>query len=412
MTLVDTVVVGAGHAGLAMSACLTSRGVQHRVLERGDIGERWRAERWDSLTLLTPNWATQLPGYPYDGDEPDGFDSRDRYIGYLERYARALACPIQTHTTVHRVSALPDGRFSLDTSQGAIQARNVVAATGPFHEPIVPVTSRDIPPDVVQLHSNRYRNPRQLPDGAVLVVGSGNSGLQIVTDLLGDGRRVFVSVGRLRSLPRRYRGRDTVRWLIDMGALDTPASVATPELRRTPPPLLSGVGGGHDLNLADMASRGAIFAGRLTGVVNGRVHFSQDLHDTLHSSADAYRTFRTRVDRYIADAGITADEDPAPCADADLIPVLPDPVLELDLAAAGVRSVVWATGFRVAYDWIDVPVFEPDGHPRHQCGVTTQPGLYFLGLRWLSKYKSFFIYGVGEDADRIASHITSRSACS
>jgi putative flavoprotein involved in K+ transport len=408
MTRVDTVVVGAGHAGLAMSYCLTQHGVAHVVLERGDIGQRWRTERWDSLTLLTPNWATQLPGFHYDGDEPEGFESRDGYVSYLERYARSFDAPVRTNTAVDRVAPATQGGFIVETSQGNLHTRHVVAATGPFHVPVLPAAHEAVPGDVVQIHSSEYRHPSQLPNGPVLVVGSGNSGLQIVTDLLNDTRQVFASVGRLRSLPRRYRGKESVRWLIDMGALDTRVEDASSDIRRMPPPLLSGVGGGSDLNLRRMSDRGAVFLGRLVNGHDGRLYFSDDIDVTLRASAESYRGFRSRVDQFVIDRDLEVPQDDTPCRDADLIPEPFTPTTDLDLAERGIRSIVWATGFRVAYDWIDVPVFGPSGEPAHEGGICAHPGLYFIGLRWLTKYKSFFIYGVGDDARRLAAHIATR----
>ena len=405
MNSVDTVVVGGGHAGLAMSYCLAERGVEHVVLERGDVGQRWRDERWDSITLLTPNWATQLPGFHYDGDDPDGFEGRDGYVSYLERYALSFGAPVQKDTAVTRLTATARGTYLLETSRGSLEARRVVAATGPFHVPVFPEGRDAVPPGVLQIHSSEYRRPAQLPDGPVLVAGSGNSGLQIVEELAAGGRRVFASIGRLRSAPRRYRGKDMVGWMIDLGALDTRVEEASADVKKIPPPLLTGVGGGHDLNLKRMSDRGAIFMGRLAGGRDGRLFFSDDLHDTLRGSAAAYRDFRARVDRFVSERGLTAPADATPCADSDLIPALMAPATELDLRKERVRSIVWATGFRVAYDWIDVPVFGPSGEPVHQGGATAFPGLYFLGLRWLTKYKSFFIYGVGEDAQRLAERI-------
>jgi putative flavoprotein involved in K+ transport len=407
MHSVDTVVVGGGHAGLAMSYCLKERGVEHVVIERGDVGQRWRDERWDSITLLTPNWATQLPGFHYDGDDPDGYEGREGYVSYLERYARSFGAPVEKQAAVTRLTATARGTYLLETSKASWEARRVVAATGPFHVPVFPEGRTAVPSDVWQIHSNQYRRPSQLPDGPVLVAGSGNSGLQIVEELAASGRRVFASIGRLRSAPRRYRGRDIVGWMIDLGALDTRVEEVSPEARRIPPPLLTGVGGGHDLNLKQMSDRGAIFVGRLLGGRNGRLFFSGDVNDTLRASAAGYRDFRARVDRFVSERGLSAPEDPAPCADADLIPALTEPVTELDLGKERIGSIVWATGFRVAYDWIDVPVFGPSGEPVHEGGATASPGLYFLGLRWLTKYKSFFIYGVGEDAQRLAQRIAS-----
>jgi putative flavoprotein involved in K+ transport len=407
MRSVDTVVVGGGHAGLAMSYCLEARGVEHVVLERGDVGQRWRDERWDSITLLTPNWSTQLPGFHYDGHDPDGYEGRDGYVSYLERYARSFDAPLQKHTAVTRLTAAARGAYRLDTSNGPLAARRVVAATGPFHVPVFPEGRTAVPSGVFQIHSSEYRRPAQLPEGPVLVAGSGNSGLQIVDELAASGRRVFASIGRLRSAPRRYRGQDIIRWMIDLGALDTRVEDASPDVRTLPPLLLTGAGGGHDLNLRQMSGRGAIFMGRLLGGDHGRLYFSGDVNDTLRASAASYRDCRARVDRFVSERGLSAPLDPAPCADADLIPSLTEPATELDLGKERIRSIVWATGFRTAYDWIDLPVFGPSGEPVHEGGVAASPGLYFLGLRWLTKYKSFFIYGVGEDAQRLAARIAS-----
>jgi putative flavoprotein involved in K+ transport len=409
MHSVDTVVVGGGHAGLAMSYCLKARGVEHVVLERGDVGQRWRDERWDSITLLTPNWATQLPGFHYDGDDPDGYEGRDGYVSYLERYARSFGAPVQKETAVTRLTAAGKGTYRLETSQGPLEARRVVAATGPFHVPVFPEGRTAVPSDVFQIHSSEYRCPAQLPEGPVLVAGSGNSGLQIVEELAASGRRVFASIGRLRSAPRRYRGQDIIRWMIDLGALDARVEDASPDARKIPPPLLTGTGGGHDLNLRQMSGRGAIFIGRVLGGRDGRLFFSGDVNDTLRASAAAYRDFRARVDRFVSERGVSAPPDPAPCADADLIPALTEPVTELDLGKERIRSIVWATGFRTAYEWIDLPVFGSSGEPLHEGGAAASPGFYFLGLRWLSKYKSFFIYGVGEDAERLAQRIASEA---
>ena len=412
MTAVNTVVIGAGHTGLAMSLCLRKRGVEHLVLERGEIGQRWRDERWDSLTLLTPNWMTQLPGYHYDGSDPDGFETRDGYIAYLERYAANVKAPIQTHTTVEGVDQ-PYGAdgYRLRTSQGPIEANNVVVATGPFHRPHTPDPGETVPQAIVQLHSSQYRNPDQLPDGPVLVVGGGNSGLQIVEDLLRAGRTAYLSASNLRCAPRRYRGKDIIWWLIEQGALDRRVEdLPSPAAKNAPPPLLTGVAGGHDFNLREFADRGVTFLGRLRGGSDGRLVFSEDINTTLAKAAEAYGGFQTAVDQYITAQGLMV-----PAADAHqpvpdiLPPPIAEPITELDLERAGIRSIVWATGFRYSYDWVHLPVFDDAGEPLHKGGVTTCPGFYFLGLRWLRKYKSFFIYGVGEDAELLAGHIAQRA---
>jgi putative flavoprotein involved in K+ transport len=381
--------------------------VEHVVLERGNLAQRWRDERWDSLTLLTPNWATQLPGFPYDGPDPDGFEGRDAYISYLERYAAAINAPLQTKTEVLSLERADSrGRYLLRTSHGPVETNNVVVATGPFHEPSYPDTHAAVPLDAFQLHSSSYRNPSQLPDGAVLVVGGGNSGLQIAEDLINAGRRVFLSVGRLRAAPRRYRGKDLIWWLIQQGALDRKVEdLPSPEAKNVVPPLLTGVLPVHDLSPSRLIERGATLLGRLLGGGGGRLEFSEDIRQTLATSDEAYQGFKASIDQYILANGLDSPQD------LDSVPTPPlfgDPTTRLDLRREDVHSVIWATGFRYAYDWVKLPVFDSDGDPVHRGGVTRSEGLYFIGLRWLRKYKSFFIYGVGEDAEHIARHVASR----
>jgi putative flavoprotein involved in K+ transport len=406
----DTVVVGAGQTGLAVSLGLTRRGVDHVVLERGRLAERWRSERWDSLTLLTPNWMSQLPGFPYQGSDPDGFDARAEYVRHLEAYARSFAAPVRGGTTVRRVARASDGRqFTVATSRGSYEARNVVVATGPFHEPVTPPFAASVPASVVQLHSSAFRNARQLPDGAVLVVGGGNSGTQIAADLHRNGREVYLSVGRLRPLPRRYRGKDAMWWLIQMGRLDQSVeSLPSSAARSLPPPLLTGVGGGHDMDLRRLASEGMTLLGRIRGIVDGRAIVELTLRSSLAAGDEALEAFKRAADELVVQRGLDLPEAPDPpraSAQADV--VLID---TLDLARARVTSVVWSTGFRTNFAWIDVPVFGADGEPLHRAGVTAVPGLYFVGLRWLTKYKSFFIYGVGEDTEFISDHVAKRAA--
>ncbi len=409
MTEVHTVVIGAGHAGLAISYCLWQLGVEHLVLERGEVGQRWRDERWDSLRLLTANWMTQLPGFHYDGSDPDGFETRDGYLSYLERYAASIRAPVQVRTNVESLER-QDGldRYTLLTNRGPIDARNVVIATGPFHQPHIPEFSKILPPSVFQIHSSQYRNPDRLPEGPVLVVGAGNSGLQIAEDLLNANRRVFVSVGRLRGAPRRYRGKDILWWLIQQGALDKRVEdLPSPDAKQVPPPLLTGVGGGHDLNLREFSDRGVVFLGRLLGGAGGRLIFSADINESFAKADEAYRGFKTSIDQFVRAQGLTVPEE---ATDGAFAPTeIADPLTQLELDRGAIGTVIWATGFRFTFDWVHLPVFAEDGEPIHQGGVTACPGLYFLGLRWLRKYKSFFIYGVGEDAEILAKHIVQRA---
>jgi putative flavoprotein involved in K+ transport len=405
----DAVVVGAGHAGLAMSYCLTQLGVNHFVLERGVMAERWRSERWDSLTLLTPNWMTQLPGFRYSGTEPDGFVGRDEYRAFLEQYAQSFDAPVRTGENVRSLSRDEvTGQYHLDTSAGAIQASSVVIATGPFHVPAIPTCSTEVPQTITQLHTSAYRNPHQLPAGAVLVVGSGNSGAQIAEELVTAGRRVYLSTGHVRHAPRRYRGHDLMWWFVQLGVLDrTTDQVTSPDVRNAPPPMLTGVGGGHDLNLHRLADRGVTLLGRIQGVTDGIATVDRGVRDTLIKADEALVAFKSQIDDYIIQHGITVPHDGS---GGTALPIESDEdgITMLDLQGAGITSIIWATGFRSDYGWVHLSVFDQSGEPEHHGGVTRVPGLYFLGLRWLSKYKSFFIYGVGEDAQRLARHIADR----
>lgn len=409
---VDTVVVGAGHAGLAMSHVLTRDGIEHVVLERGRIGERWRSERWDSLTLLTPNWATWLPGRPYTGPDPDGFMRRDEVVAYLEAYAAASSARVRTGVTVRTVEPAPaTDRFVIDTDAGELRARNVVIATGPFQVPRVPPAAAALGDRVHQLHTSRYRRPGALPSGAVLVVGTGASGQQIADELVAAGRKVYLSVGRHRRVPRSYRGRDYFWWLERTGYYDKTTDDVPPAARAggASPALTGSRGGAHDLDLRRLAAEGATLLGRVAGVDGSRITFAPDLSTSLADGDRALHDFVARAEAHIDVVG----EPVGPITDiprhADP-PEVHDPVLELDVVAADISTVIWATGFGVAFDWVRVPVFDDAGVPVHRRGVTNQRGLYFLGLHWLHRLRSAFIRGAEEDAEHLGSLIAADRA--
>jgi putative flavoprotein involved in K+ transport len=404
----ETVIVGGGHAGLAMSHHLSRRGRAHVVLERGWVAERWRSERWDSLHFQFPNWSLALPGQPYDGPDPDGFSSRDEVVGFIERYCAVIAAPVRTGVRVDaiRPASAADG-FRLETSHGVLAASNVVVATGPYQEPVIPAPAGALPPRVTQVHSSGYRRPSHLPPGAVLVVGSGASGCQIVEDLLAAGRRVYLSVGRHRRFPRRYRGRDMFWWMERMGALDQTLE-ERPEARERPNPLVTGVGGGHDIDLRHYAARGAILLGRLAGVEGSRLRLADDLHEQLARGDEGVTAFTRSVDAYVARAGLAVPEE-ATTEPPSPVPAVA-PIRTIDLDAACIGTVIWATGFRRDFGWIRLPVLDERGEPIHRRGVTPCPGLYFLGLPWLYTLKSSVLCGVGRDADHLAEHIASRAA--
>ena len=398
-TRVQTLIVGAGQAGLAISHVLTTVGHDHLLVDRGHVGERWRTERWDSFTLLTPNWQTRLPGFRYTGSDPAGFMTRDQVVGFLSRYARSFEAPVRTGVTVTGVDPAPAG-WIVRTDVGRIHATNVVVATGHYDRPVIPSLAADLPRSVHQVHTADYRNPEQLPPGAVLVVGAGPSGQQIADELACAGREVFIAVGRHRPLPRRYRGHDVYWWMDRMGMLDrTVDTLPEPGAsRRAPSAVLAGEE--RDLSLHRLVEHGVVPTGRLCAADRGRVHFADDLpvrlaeadHNVrrLHDAVDAY------VERYGFDAPVDDASPPAPATWAHQAP------RSLDLVRAGVTTVVWATGYSRDYSWINAPVFDAEGEPLQSRGVTAAPGLYFLGLRWLYRRKSNIIGGVGDDAEYLA----------
>ena len=412
---VETVVIGGGQAGLALSSWLIRLGHEHVVLERGRLAERWRSERWDSLALITPNWMTQLPGYAYQGDDPAGFVGRDEVVRFLEAYAASFAPPLRGG--VHVESVQPHAgaaRYLVQTtdlahgSAGIIAARNVVVATGPFHQPRIPPLSVALPAGVLQLASRDYRNPAQLPPGAVLVVGSGASGCQICEDLSASGRTVYLSIGRCQRWPRRYRGTDLVTWLHLMGLLDEVGRRHFLDPFYGCAAVLTGVRGGYDLDYDRFAAAGVTLLGHLRGAERGTLVFADDLRESL-GRWDASREILARmIDDYIQRAGLDAPADDGPAPVASTVWRSRPPILELDLAALDITTVLWATGFSHDFGWLEVPVLDATGEPIQRRGATASPGLYFLGLRRMYTIKSSFIGGVGEDAAYVAEQITAR----
>jgi putative flavoprotein involved in K+ transport len=401
--VVETIIIGGGQAGLAMSYWLSQLGREHLVLERGRIAERWQSQRWDSLCLLTPNWTMTLPDYQYDGPDPDGFMGRDEVFQLINDYAGRIGAPVRAGVDVGEVRRDEDrDGYVLDTTAGRFVGRNVVVATGPFGIPATPPISKTLPASVAQIHSSAYRNPRELPPGATLVVGSGASGFQIVDDLLEAGRRVYFSLGRHECRVRRYRGRDSAEWMSMTGVWDRKLE-DHPDAFWGPRSSLTGAGGGHDLSARKIAGEGATLLGRLQQVEGDEVTIAQDLGNAVRDADQRAARSLAAVDAFIARNGIDAPlDEPATWPDP---PELADPILRCNLRDAGITSVIWATGFRYAFDWLRVPVCDAQGIPRHRRGITEFPGLYFLGLRWLYKFKSSFIHGVDEDAQYLAEHI-------
>jgi putative flavoprotein involved in K+ transport len=400
---VDTVVVGAGQAGLATSYFLTRHDRPHVVLERGRVGERWRSERWDGFVLNTPNWAQRLPGFHYAGPEPDAFAPRAEVIEYLEGYARSFGAPVREHAAVTAVRRTKDG-FRVELEDDAFTARNVVVTAGAYQQPTANPLSKALPAGVLQLHTSAYKRPEQLPDGAVLIVGSGQSGCQIADELLATGRRVFLSVGRCPWVPRRDRGRELVQWLIDTGFADeTVATLPSPAARLTCNPPVSGNDGGHDCNPRWLASRGAVLFGRVEGVLGHTIRIGDGLAESLAFGDEFVATFRRRVDDYVAASGLDVPErepdgTPAP------VPFIP----EIDLRRERIGTVLWANGFRPDHSWIEGVETDAQGWPLHGRGVSPVPGLFFVGLHWLHKRKSSLFLGVGEDAEHVVATIARR----
>jgi putative flavoprotein involved in K+ transport len=398
---VDTVVVGAGQAGLATSYFLTQRGIEHLVLERGLVGETWRSQRWDGFFLNTPNWSLQLPGGEYGGDEPDAFSSRDAMVSYVDGYARAIGAPVREGVTVSRLRPHDRG-FELETTAGPLAARSVVVATGAFRQPTASPLRAPFPPGAFHLHTSEYRNPEQLPEGAVLIVGSGQSGCQIAEELLQAGRRVYLSVGRCPWFPRRLYGRDVTYWAIALGlADDRVESLPSPAARLACNPTVSGNDGGHDCNPRTLAAAGAVLLGRIERCEDGIAHTSPELAETLAAGDAFVEQLRTRAEEHIRSSGLDLPEDPP----AEPPPRVPEPPRELDLRAAGIGTVLWANGFRPDLSWIDLPLADEQGWPRQQDGLTEYPGLAFVGLQWLRKRKSALLFGVGEDADHVVARL-------
>jgi putative flavoprotein involved in K+ transport len=403
---IETVIIGGGHAGLTMSYYLSRLGREHVILERGRVDERWRSERWDSFHFQFPNWTIELPGYKYQCNDPDAFAPGHEIVRFLDHYAALIKAPVRCGVTVNSLErGSRAARYLIRTQNGTIEAANVVIATGPFQRAAMPSVSAQVPPDLFQVHSSKYRNFDELPSGAVLVVGAGSSGGQIAEELIESGRDVYLSVGRHRRVPRQYRGHDYVWWSSALGLFEqTLDTLPSPEAKNWPLPLLTGVNGGHDLDLRRMADGGLTLLGHLQSVAGRTLIIAPDLKDTL-SRADVWFTdFKKSVDDYVTKTGMNVPKESQPVDAAAEPKEVSNPILELDLKAAGITSVVWATGFRNDFSWVKLPIFNDTGDPVHRRGVTSFPGICFLGLRWLYKRKSFFLImaGPAEDAVYIA----------
>lgn len=405
-THVPVLIVGGGQAGLSLSHFLQQQDIDHLVLEKHTPMHSWRTQRWDAFSLVTPNWQCRLPGHPYEGDDPHGFMKKDEIVAYLEGFLAKVQPPMRTQVSVRQVRPRPEGGFAVSTSEGDFTADQVVVASGGYHQPIIPRLAERLPEGITQIHSEQYRNPQALPEGAVLVVGSGQSGAQIAEDLHLAGKTVHLAVGDAPRCARFYRGRDVVDWLADMGYYDMPVDQhpLREGVRDNTNHYVTGRDGGRDIDLRQFALEGMVLHGLLEGLDGHTLRFKPTLSESLDRADQVYNGINAAIDRHIEAQGLSAP--PPSVYEAVWRPQ--SEATALNLAEAGITSVVWCIGFEPDFKWVDAPVFNGKGHPVHRRGVTQQPGLYFLGLPWLHTWGSGRFSGVARDAAFIAECIATR----
>jgi putative flavoprotein involved in K+ transport len=402
------IVIGGGHAGLSMSYCLKERGIDHLVFEKHRLGEAWRSKRWDTFCLVTPNWQCQLPGFSYAGNDPHGFMAKEEIVEYLENYARFFGPPLKEGVTVSHLRAHESGAFAISTSNGDYLADHIVVATGAYQVETIPRIAERFPPGMRQMHSVDYKSPVSLLEGDVLIVGSGQSGCQIAEDLHLAGRRVHLCVGGAPRTARRYRGKDVVDWLHEMGYYNMPVHEhpLKERVRAKANHYVTGRGGGRDIDLRKFALEGMQLYGRLRDVRGNILRFADDLKENLDQADSVAESIKTTIDKYIEAKQIVAPreeryqpvwEPPASC-------------LELDYVKANIGTIIWSVGFRTDYSWIELPIFDGKGYPWHQRGVTSVAGIYFLGLPWQYTWGSGRFSGIAQDAQFLADCIEARHA--
>ncbi len=407
----SVVVVGGGQAGLSMSYCLKERGFDHIVFEKNKIGYSWQAKRWDSFCLVTPNWQCRLPGYHYPGNDPHGFMQRDEIVNYIESYAASFEPPLKEGVAVSKVRRNDaQGVFEVSTTIGDCTADQVVVAVGGYHNPKLPVIAERLPEAIVQLHSSAYRNPESLPDKAVLVVGTGQSGCQIAEDLHLAGKKVHLCVGSAPRSPRRYRDKDVVDWLDQMGYYDLSIDEhpQKEKARTNTNHYVTGRGGGREIDLRQFALEGMQLHGRLQTISGGKLTFANNLKQNLDQADAVAENIKKSIDAFIAKNNIEAPVEPPykPVWEPEAEP------LALDYKQADIGAVVWSTGYHSDFSWVEVPVFDGKGYPGHDRGVTGVSGLYFLGLPWLYTWGSGRFSGVARDATYLADYIAARKKVS
>ncbi|HEY5752626.1 MAG TPA: MSMEG_0569 family flavin-dependent oxidoreductase [Chthoniobacterales bacterium] len=406
----SVIIIGGGQAGLSMSYYLKERGIDHVVFERDRIAESWRTKRWDSFCLVTPNWQCTLPGFHYSGNDPDGFMVKNDIVAYIEAYAKSFNPPVKEGVTVGNLRRNEAGIFEVNTSIGGFTANQVVVAVGGYHTPVIPRLSDRFPADIVQIHSAHYKNPGLLPPGNVLVVGTGQSGCQIAEDLHLAGRGVHLCVGGAPRTARRYRGKDVVAWLHEMGYYDKPIHEHPQKerVRAKANHYVTGRDGGRDIDLRKFALEGMLLHGRLREIEGTTLRFADDLEENLDKADSVSESIKTSIDEFIA-----ANDIDAPVEERYRPPWKPTgPPADLDLTTANITSVIWGVGYRMDYRWIDLPLFDGKGYPGHERGVTSMPGVYFLGLPWQHTWGSGRFSGVAQDARFLADCIEARNSLS
>jgi len=403
---IDTVVIGGGQSGLAMSHHLSHAGRAHVVLERGRVAERWHSQRWNSLRFQFPNWSVRLPGHQLVSDEPDAFSHYSAVAKFIGDYARIIKAPVRENTNVLGLRSGPQGKtYIVEIEDGNLVARNVVIATGPFQKPLIPDLGKNLPKGIFQIPATDYKSPDDLPQGAVLVIGSGASGCQIADELNKVGRKTFLCASRHRRVPRRYRGKDMFWWFEALGRFNVNIDSFP---NRQPPPsvVVTGIDGGYDVNLRDFAAEGGHLLGHLTSVADSTVSFASDVNHVLDGADQAYLDFIFAADELNLD-----DVEPLQNGVRFEPPNWPalQTAEDLNLYSENITTVIWATGHQYDFDWVHLPIFEPNGKPIQQRGVTSQRGIYFLGLHWMHTFKSGILPFVGEDAAYIANHLANMS---
>ncbi|MBE9077310.1 MSMEG_0569 family flavin-dependent oxidoreductase [Romeria aff. gracilis LEGE 07310] len=401
------IIIGGGQAGLSMSYCLKQKGIEHIVFEKNKIGYAWQEQRWDTFCLVTPNWQCQLPGFPYPGERPHGFMPKDKIVRYLQDYVDFFQPPLHEGIEVFKVCRSDTGGFELETTQGGYRADQVVIAAGGYHRPKIPAIAQRLPEHIVQLHSSTYKNPESLPDQPILVVGTGQSGCQIAEDLHLAGKQVHLCVGSAPRSPRRYRGKDVVDWLDQMGYYDIPIDEHPQKetVRHKTNHYLTGRDGGHEIDLRQFALEGMQLYGRLDNISSGHLEFQNNLKENLDHADEVAESIKQTIDEFIAKNQLQAPTEP---------PYEPvwqpeSEIPKLNCERAQIGAVIWSIGYGIDFSWIDIPIFNGDGYPGHHRGVTNVQGLYFLGLPWLYTWGSGRFSGIAQDASYLCDQIAQQA---